>query len=113
MPAYGPGESPTWSGEANQDNKWRGTLYITNARLLFEHRTGVVRKKSVLTVEIPLADIAGMSVEIGPWNWIVLVIATKEQKHRFLIREVSPESLIRQIDELKANQQTAARHSTQ
>jgi hypothetical protein len=106
MPTYGHGESPVWSGEVNYDDKYSGTLCITNRRLLFAHRVGIVRRREILAAEIPLGDITSTSVEMGPWNWIVLVIAARDQRHRFLFREKSPDQLIKRINDLAADQST-------
>jgi hypothetical protein len=105
MPTYGPGESPVWSGEVNYDDHW-GTLYVTNRRLFFERRVGVTKRRGVLAAETPLKDITSMSVEKGPWNWVVLVIAAGNQSNRFLFRAESPEALIRRINGLIADQST-------
>ena len=104
MPTYGPGEAPVWSGEANYDDKYSGTLYVTNRRLFFEHRVGVIRRRVIGAAEIPLKDITSTSIEKGPWNWIVLVVAASDQRHRFLFREEGPDVLIKRISELMADQ---------
>lgn len=107
MPTYEPGEAPVWSGDVNYDNKYSGTLYVTNRRLFFEHRIGIIRRRGILAAETPLKDITSVSVEKGPWNWNVLVIAAGDQRHKFLFREESPDALIERINKLIAGQSTA------
>lgn len=107
MPTYVPGEAPVCVGEANYDDKYTGRLYLTNRRLCFEHRKGLIRKRVSLDVEILLKDITSTAVEKGPWNWIVLVVAAGNQKHRFLFRDESPDVLAKRIGELMASQSTA------
>jgi len=80
--------------------KFTGTLYITNSRLLFEHKTGVIRRRYALAAEIPLKSITSVSVEKGPWDWTALILVADGQKHRFLFRAGSPEILIKRISEL-------------
>ena len=104
MPTYQPDEAPVWSGEMTYEDKYTGTLYITNRRLFFEHRAGVIRKRDVLAAEIPLKDISSATVEKGPWDWTVLVIVARGQKHRFLFRVESPDVLVKRISELMAGQ---------
>lgn len=103
MPTYGPGEVPLWSREANYDNRYSGTLYLTNRRLFFERKVGIIRKKKTLPAETELKDVTSASIEKGPWNWNVLVIATRDQRHKFLLREENPDVLMRQINELIAS----------
>ena len=104
MPTFQPDEAPLWSGEMSYDDKYIGAFYITNRRLLFERKVGVIRKKDVLAAEIPLKDIRSAYVEKGPWDWTALVIATNDQRHRFLFRAGSPEGLAEQIRELTSSQ---------
>jgi len=100
VPKYFPDEASAWSSETNYDDKYKGTLYITNKRLLFERWVGAIRKKAVLAAEIPLSEITSVSVEKGPWDWTVLIIDVSEHKHRFLFRTKSPDELIKRISEL-------------
>ena len=104
MPTFQPGEAPLWSGEMNYEEKYTGTLYITNRRLIFEHKAGVISRRDVLAAEIPLRDVTSASVEKGPWDWTVLVIVAGGQKYRFLFRVESPDVLIKRISELIAGQ---------
>jgi hypothetical protein len=104
MPAYLPGEAPVWAEEANYNDKYAGTLYVTNRRLLFEHKVGVIRKRIGLDAEISLEEITSTSVEKGPWNWIVLVVAATNQRHRFLFKNKNPDVLAKRISELMAPQ---------
>jgi hypothetical protein len=97
-------EVPVWSGEVDYEEKYTGTLYITNRRILFEHKLGRIRKRDILGVEVPLRDITSTSIERGPWAWTVLIIAANGQKHRFLFSTTSPESLVRRISELMTGQ---------
>lgn len=97
MPVHGPGEAVTWSGMMSYDDKYTGTLYITNKRLLFERETGKFRKKPYVEVETPLKDITNVSVEKGPWNWNVLVVAIRDKKHRFMFSGEHPEVLMDRI----------------
>jgi len=104
VPTYQSEEAPLWTGEMNYDEKFTGAFYLTNRRLLFEHKVGVIKKRDVLAAEIPLKDIRSASIEKGPWDWTVLVIATNDRRHRFLFRAESPEALAERIRELTASQ---------
>lgn len=107
-----PGEAPVWVGEVNYDDRYSGTLYVTNMRLFFEHSEGLIRRRVSLDAEILLKDITNTSVEKGPWNWIVLVVAASGQKHRFLFRDKSPDVLVKRISQLMANQSTTPKRPT-
>ena len=106
MPAYQPDETVVWSGEMNDENNHAGVFYITNRRLFFERKVGVIRKRDVLATEISLKDMTSTSIEKGPWDWTALVIVAKGRRHRFLFRAESPEVLARRIGELTASQKT-------
>lgn len=97
MPAYGPGESVTWSGVMTYDDKYAGTLYVTNERVLFEYKRGKLKKKAYVAFEAPLKDVTNVSVEKGPWNWNVLVIAIKDKKHRLMFGGERPEVIMDKI----------------
>ena len=105
MPAYQPDETPVWAGEMDYEDKYPGTLYVTNRRLFFEHKVGAIRRRELLSAEIPLKDISSTSVEKGPWNWTVLVVVASGQRHRFLFAADSPDVLVKRISELMAGQQ--------
>lgn len=105
-PRYEQGEAPVWSGDADYNEKYSGKLYITNRRLFFEYRAGIFRKRGAVAAETQLKDITSMSVERGPWNWNVLVVAARDQRHRFIFREGSPDVLMRRINGLMANKST-------
>ena len=102
MPTYQPDEAPVWSGEMKYNDRFTGTLHITNRRLLFEHKVGTIRKRDALVAEIPLEDITNTTVEKGPWDWNVLAIVAGGQRHRFLFRAESPDVLIQRISDLMA-----------
>jgi len=104
MPKYQPDEAPAWSSEANYDDEYTGTLYITNKRLLFERKVGFIRKRGAIATEVPLRNVTGASIEKGPWDWTVLVIVAGGQKHRFLFRARSPDDLIKRLGELLPGQ---------
>lgn len=100
MPVHLAGEEIAWSGVMSYDDRYPGKLYVTNRRLFFEQERGKFRKKAYITVETPLNDVTDVSVEKGPWNWNVLVIATKDKNHRFMFREEHPEVLMGRISEI-------------
>jgi hypothetical protein len=102
MPTYDPGEALVWSGVMNYDDKYSGTLYVTNRRLFFEYERGIVKKKGYVAAETPLREITNVSIEKGPWNWNVLVIAAKDRRHRFMFRVEHPEVLMGKISEIIA-----------
>ena len=104
MPTYLPDEAPVWSGEMSYDDRYPGTLYVTNRRLLFEHRVGTVRKRNVLAADIPLGDITSTTIEKGPWDWTALILVANGRRHRFLFRLGSPEELVRRIGDAMAAQ---------
>jgi hypothetical protein len=103
MSTYGPGESLEISGEANYDNAHIGKLCITNRRLFFEYRTGLIRKRSIRVAETMLKDITGTFIERGPWDWNVLVIAAENHRHKFLLKDKNPDGLMKRLAELIAN----------
>jgi len=100
MPSYAPGETLAWSGVMNYEDKYDGTLYVTNRRLFFEYHKGVVKKKAYITAETPLRDITNASVEKGPFDWNVLVIDAKDRKHKFMFRGGHPEAIVGKIGEV-------------
>jgi hypothetical protein len=104
MPTYLKDEAPVWSGVMNYNDTYSGTLYITNRRLLFERRVGVIRRRNILAAEIQLSDITSTSIEKGPWNWTALIIVAGGQKHRFLFSVDSPAMLVTRLSELLSGQ---------
>ena len=102
MPTYDPGETLAWSGVMSYDEKYSGTLYVTNRRLFFEYGRGILKKKGYVTAETPLEDITNVSLEKGPWDWNVLVIASKDGRHKFMFRGEHPEVLMGKISEIIA-----------
>jgi hypothetical protein len=103
MSTYGPGESLVVSGEANYDNMHTGKLYITNSRLFFEYKTGLIRRRRIRVAETPLKDITNTFIERGPWDWNVLVIAAQSNRHKFLLRDKNPDRLMKRLAELIAS----------
>jgi hypothetical protein len=102
MPTYAPGETLVWSGVMNYDEKYDGTLYLTNRRLFFEYQGGKLKKKGYVTAETPLKNITNASVERGPFDWNVLIIATKDRRHRFVFGGEHPEVLMGKLSEIIA-----------
>jgi|GEM_PF-4848889 len=91
------------------DDKYPGTLYVTNRRLFFEYERGMLKKKGYATAETPLEDITKVSIEKGPWNWNVLVIAAKDRRHKFVFEGEHPEALMDKIREIIAGHDSERR----
>jgi Bacterial PH domain len=104
MPSYAPGETLAWSGVMNYDEKYDGTLYVTNRRLFFEYQRGMLKKKENVTAETPLKDITKASLEKGPFDWNVLVIDAKGRRHKFMFSGGHPEVIMGKISEVLAGQ---------
>ena len=102
MPTYTPGETLVWSGVMNYDEKYDGTLYVTNRRLFFEYQRGMLKKKGYVTGETPLKDITNVSLEKGPFEWNVLVICSKDMRHKFMFRGEHPEVMMGKISDVIA-----------
>jgi len=111
MPTYAPDESPVVSGTVDYNEKYSGTLYITSRRLFFEQRSGRIRRRDVLTVEIPWNEMTSVSIEKGPWNWSLLVIAVRDRRHKFVFRVGSPETLMERIKEFATSKSSGPEHT--
>ena len=102
MPTLGPGEVLVWSGMTDYNDGRSGTLYVTNRRLFLEYKKGILRKRDCVLAETPVDEIASVSIEDGPWNWKVLVVATSDERHRFMFRNERPDVLAGKISEVMA-----------
>ena len=100
MPTLGPGEVLVWSGMTDYNGGRSGILYVTNRRLFLEYKKGILRKRDCVLAETPMDEIASVSIEDGPWNWKVLVVATSDRRHRFMFRDQRPDVLAGKISEV-------------
>jgi len=62
---FGPGESVILSGKGQieQPVNGGGVLYLTNHRLFLIHKSGIIRKREIPLLDLPLTDISYVRTE--------------------------------------------------
>lgn len=88
MPMLEPGEKVI----LGENTKYRGTsgyLSLTNRRLIFEHESGLLTKRTYTSLDLLLQDIANVTVE-GAFKKKLIISAKQGQimsRHEFSVRD--------------------------